>query len=101
MNYLPPVNIRVDSKKNVSIDSIDDCVAVDISGALYADIVMFDDIVNANQQSKNIFIIQKNSLIEQVSEIRGETNIGVLVLYLADRIIFVIHEGREFEICEI
>lgn len=101
MNYLPPVNICIDSKKSVTINSIDECIAIDISGAIYSDIVMFDDIINAQQHSKNIFIIQKNSLIEQVSEIRGEENIGVLVLYLADRIIFVIHEGREFEICEI
>lgn len=97
--YMIPyrVNSRMYNKRCLQVESLDDSIALDVTGSKYADIIKFDYIVQAECPYEGILIAQNTYALERVRKLENEDSIGILYLYIhANTLVIIIDKDREY-----
>ncbi len=99
---LPPVTVTFSPDYRIeSVSSVDEAVSVDITGALYANILSIEAILNATQLDRSnekikIAVVKDSKAVDAVRQMNQDLTVGVLLMFVQrDQIILVIDTDRE------
>lgn len=107
----PPINITIERNLrhrqfNITIQSIDEQVAVDVTDVRFADLVSLDSIIQAEPLTGHplpLLLIRKTDYITRVNELVANGEVGVLYLTIGkenddETLVLIIREHVDYKI---
>jgi hypothetical protein len=99
---LPPVTVTLSPDYRIeSVSSVDEAVSVDITGAMYANILSIEAILNATQLDRGdekikIAVVKDSRSVDAVRQMNQDPSVGVLLMFVQrDQIVLVVDTDRE------
>lgn len=99
----PPLQILVlrsaSNRPQLQLSSIDEPTSLDVSSSHYADLISFDNLIDAPEVDERVKLLSSTSLLDKVRSQTESESIGVLLLHLyEDTVFLVVDDEREVNV---